>query len=38
MVSQWLQTSSGIQALDVSQCLQTSSGIQALDGQSVLAN
>ena len=38
MVSQCLQTSSGIQALDVSQCLLTSSGIQALDGQSVLAN
>ena len=38
MVSQCLQTSSVIQALDVSQCLQTSSGIQALDGQSVLAN
>ena len=38
MVSQCLQTSSGIQALDVSQCLQTNSGIQALDGQSVLAN
>ena len=30
MGSQCLQTSSGIQALDVSQCLQTSSGIQAL--------
>ena len=38
MVSQCLQTSSGIQALDGSQCLQTSSGIQALDSQSVLAN
>ena len=38
MGSQCLQTSSGIQALDVSQCLQTSSGIQALDGQLVLAN
>ena len=38
MVSQCLQTSSGIQALDVSQFLQTSSGIPALDGQSVLVN
>ena len=38
MVSQYLQTSSGIQALDGQSVLATSSGIQALDGQSVLAN